>query len=318
MIFRGPAQPLAALLAAVALATGSEVTASSPYQVEMTCVVGGEQFEHTATASYSIWGSRPDGKPYGSWVFPGPLPECPGNKLVMYREFTPQEVAQLKTLIASDDYRALHDETDYFRAQWIEDRLAVELPKPWLLMRATWQTDHDPALRQRYLKAFIARAALVEVDSADLDTLALRYRLANAYRETRSFDEALLVLETIPLAVLDVEVPDKKEAGWNAYREAHDRLWLARQIAIMRDVIAEGDTSREPLRLIPEDMAAFRCKEMIEAGEATIDEFCYSEQVQAEIAGRASGSSAAASEAAAAASDAADAIANMEAAGDWE
>ncbi len=317
MISRGPAQLIAASSVAVALATGSQATASSPYQVEVTCAVGGEQFEHTATASYSTWGSRPDGKPYGSWVFPSPLPECPGNKLVMYREFTPQEVAQLETLIASNDYRALHDETDYFRAQWIEDRLAIELPEPWLLMRATWQTDHDPALRKRYLEAFIARAALVEVDGADLDTLTLRYLLANAYRETRSFDDALLTLETIPLAVLAVEVPDKKEAGWNAYREAKDRLWLARQIAIMRDVIAEGNASREPLRLIPEAMAAYRCKEMIGSGEPGIDEFCYSEQVQAEIAGRASGSGAA-SEAAAAASDAADAMANIEAAGDWE
>ena len=40
---------------------------------------------------YSIMGRRPDEKPYSELPFPRPMPECPGNGLVMFDRFSPAE-----------------------------------------------------------------------------------------------------------------------------------------------------------------------------------------------------------------------------------
>jgi hypothetical protein len=44
--------------------------AGMPYTRSMTCAVGDEKFNFTTTGSYTVFGRRPDGKPYGSWHFP--------------------------------------------------------------------------------------------------------------------------------------------------------------------------------------------------------------------------------------------------------
>jgi len=70
--------PLAVVLAA--LAGGTPAQAGMPYPEKMKCAVGGESFTHIGTMSYSTWGSRPDGKPYGSWRFPIELPVLSGQR----------------------------------------------------------------------------------------------------------------------------------------------------------------------------------------------------------------------------------------------
>ena len=226
-------------------------TAGIPVEEKMTCPIGGETFTYTATASYSTFGSRPDGKPYGSWTFPIPLPECPTNRLVLYREFQPQELVSLDRLIGSDAYRALSDDTPYYRAQWLENRLSETPVMPWLLMRAIWQTDQQPALRTRYLAEFVDQAGVFAADPADADTLFLAYRRVNALRELGRFDEARTALALIPAD------PSQSE----------DLAWLADQIPLMRAVIDTGDRSRIPYSLVPEDVASLRCAYEAEQGQ---------------------------------------------------
>ena len=239
----------AALLAFAGFA--GPALAGIPVEEEMTCPVGGESFTHTTTGSYSTYGARPDGKPYGSWVFPMPLPECPGNRLVLYKQFDDAEIETLSELVGSDAYRAMEGETDYYRAQWLEDRLSNTVPMPWLLMRATWQVDGDPDRRRRYLGEFADRAASVAVDRGDFGTMMLRFRLANAQRELGALDRAAGTLAELAEG-LDPAAADTAD-------EAENLLWFGYMIDDLSAVVAAGDTSIEPLAMLPVDIVKGLC-----------------------------------------------------------
>ena len=296
-----------AALAAIGPLFPTPAWAGTPYVKEMTCPVGGKTFSHTATGSYSTWGSRPDGKPYGSWIFPMPIPECPTNRLVMFRDFEEEEIGELTALIESDEYRALYGETTYYRAQWLADRLTDETPKPWLLMRAVWQTDEAVDKRPDYLAEFADRAGALPLEPTDFDLVYLRFLTANAYRELSRFDEALATLDTIPLASLPQD-----DDEWS---------WLVEHIGLLAEVIRLEDTSAEPLRLIPSNIATWQCEDWKQKGKQDIDPYCATlAQERAEIEGAEDRMEATAdameTEAAIMAEAAADIEANMEATAD--
>src|SRR5215213_996323 len=116
---------LAAAVAVSCLPPAS-ASAGSPVTDRMTCPIGGGSFDFTTTASYSTSGERPDGKPYGSSNFPLAIPECPDNGLVLYKDYTPEEVAKLEPLVASEAYQALRkDDTPYYRAYWLMKQMGL-------------------------------------------------------------------------------------------------------------------------------------------------------------------------------------------------
>jgi hypothetical protein len=73
----------------------------------MTCPVGGGSFQFKAVAPPVVAGERPDGRPVGGVKFPLPLPECPDNGLVLYKDYEPGDVTKLAPLVASEAYQAL-------------------------------------------------------------------------------------------------------------------------------------------------------------------------------------------------------------------
>ena len=261
---------ISSIAGGLVMAAASPASAGTPYSKAMTCAVGGETFQHSTTGSYSVWGRRPDGKPYGSWQFPLAIPECPGNGLLMYRKFDDSELATLEQLIESSEYRELR-ETPYYRAQWLEDRLLGKGTPPWLLMRAIWESDREPETRQRYLAEFAARVETLPLDLKDRDSVYLQFLRANAYRELANFGEALAVLDAIPLG----QLPSDKD--WTYLRE---------RIGLLRLVASDGETTPEPLRLIPEHTAAFMCKRAMDKGDEAIDPHCESEAIKALITKR--------------------------------
>lgn len=250
---------------AAALAAG-EAQAGFPVTVKEKCAVGGERFTYVTTGSYSTFGARPDGKPYGSWEFPLALPECPGNGLVMYREFTADEKTRLKPLLASDDYRALRrGETPYYRAAWLERALVPgSADAPWLLLQASWQADGDPARKARYQREFVeAVAARARPEGGDdLDWLALQARAVNAGRELGEFDQAMAQLKALLTASLDVVVPEETANNYEAVDAARNRRGWLEYLARLEAVIARRDASSEPLDMLPPEMVADRCLEM--------------------------------------------------------
>ena len=241
--------------------------AGSPVQREMTCAVGGEEFTHTTTASYSTWGARPDGKPYGSWTFPMPLPVCPGNGLVMYRAFTAEEVEALQGYVAGEAYAGLRSETPYFRASRIEDHLGADsgLTPIYLLMRAAWETDNDGERKARYQREFAERVTALPAETSDRNWLFLMARAANARRELGEFAQAAEVLESIgPVSAESVAWDDNMA---ERQRERWMRGWEDYTNGLAA-LIAEGNSESEPLAMLPPRMAAWICIEKEEAGEA--------------------------------------------------
>ena len=244
--------------------------------VEMKCPVGGKKFTYISTPTMSRWGSRPDGKPYGSWTFPVPLPECPDNGLVMYREFSKPEIKTLKGLIAAPEYRpGLDKDTPYYRAYWLMGKLGDPVDNQlWVLQQASWEADMTPALKQRYQQEFVQamRAWTKPAPPADdLAWIVLEMRAVNALRELERFDEALQLLDSIPLSSLDVAVPAEKVSGttpsgygkyvenYGEIRAAESRRTWLKYAALLRTVITRHDSSSEPLDMVPLSVAVQLC-----------------------------------------------------------
>jgi hypothetical protein len=248
-------------LALVLLASAAPAAAGIPVTQRMTCPIGGERFDFATTASYSTFGSRPDGLPYGSWTFPLALPECPGNGLILYKEFGPQELRRLEVLIGEDAYQALRSGGDvqYYRLAWL--LRGMEAPRDdqlWALVQAGWQAEVGSPLRARYLS-----------EPADLSAFAFRARRINALRELGRMDEAAALLARTPLDRLRALSDDiRGRDGWLGYYE---------RIAA---IVERRDASAEPLDFIPKVQAAMRCVDQAAALDDWQRSYCAREDMR--------------------------------------
>ncbi len=267
---------IGAALAAVCVAGAAE--AGIPTPIKMQCAVGGESFTHVGTASYSTWGRRPDGKPYGSWEFPMPLPVCPGNGLVMYRDFSKSEIKQLETLVASDDYKRLvRADTSYYRAAWLEAALKGEGDPLWLLLQASWQADRQPELKARYQREFAERAEAEPVKSEDQGWVGLLGQAANSRRELGQFDAAKADLARLEIDKRLAALPAAPADGAQEPEEVANRRGLLGFLVRLRAVIDRGDASSEPIDMIPPMAAANQCLDLEAKGQS--HEVCKAERV---------------------------------------
>lgn len=221
----------------------------------MTCPVDGEQFSGWRAGSYSTYGARPDGKPFSYMAFPFPLPECPANRLVVFADFTPEEVKALATLIATPDYaRIVMAETPYYRAFWLSRRLNRPAASSLrLLLHAIWEVspgsigaEDTPTKREhmvRYQREFVTGVVALPASTPAEDRLWLTIRAANALRQMGEFPEAHSLLATArSLADHDTEA-----AKVNHYIDRLDRT------------IAREDADVEPIDLLPPREAQSRC-----------------------------------------------------------
>jgi hypothetical protein len=264
----------AAAVAAIA-AAASPASAGKPVTETMTCPIGGGSFPFTTTASYSTYGERPDGRPFGSWTFPLALPECPDNGLVLYKEYTPEEVAKLEPLVASEAYQALRKEdTSYYRAYWLMKAMGLGPERYlWALLQASWQAQDKPELRKRYLTELADASAAVPARPADLNWIGMEGRAINALRELGRFDEASARLARVPLAGLAAagDTPEAKtRRGWHSFFKA------------IGPAIERRDSSVEPLDMLPRTVAFGRCLDQADTlGEAD-KAFCAKESAGVE------------------------------------
>jgi tetratricopeptide (TPR) repeat protein len=222
----------------------------------IVCPVGGERFSAWRPTAYSTYGERPDGRPYSYLPFPLPIPECPSNKLVVFDDFSPAEVATLTTLVATPDYRRLAEEAPtYYRAAWLATKLGrPESDALGLLLAATWQvkggdmappsTPERAAKARRYQEEFARRAMALPESVTGEDRLWIEARGANALRELGRFDEAEALRRK---AVATLEDGDSEAEGWRRYLDA------------LELVVARHDSSVEPLDMIPDRQVAWAC-----------------------------------------------------------
>ena len=248
---------LAAAIAALAPApAGAQAAApAAPAVRTMTCPIGGGSFPFTAVAPPLVTGERPDGRPYGNVAFPIRLPECPDNGLVLYKDYDAGEVAKLEPLIASEAYRALGKETQYYRAYWLMREMGLGPERYlWALLQASWEAEGQPELRKRYLAELAEASAKVPPRPADLAWIGMEGRAINALRELGRFDEAMARLEKVPLARLQASA-----AGAAATPQAKSRRgWLA-FFAKIKPAIQRRDSSLDPLDLLPRSVAVGKC-----------------------------------------------------------
>jgi hypothetical protein len=220
--------------------------------VPMTCPVGGEAFTGPSLMHYSTFGALPDGQPIGSIDFPVLMPECPGNGMIIYDKFTPENATKLAPFVASPAYKAMRDsETSYYRAHWLAKSAGNSEQAAWLLLSATWQakkTDPTGEQARRYNSEFVAIVRGLPADASSFPSIALRARAANALRELGRFDEAEAMRASVTMAP-DAGGPEGKRnrEGWGDY------------LARLAPPIARKDNSREPIDIADERMAVSRC-----------------------------------------------------------
>jgi hypothetical protein len=248
------------LLLSGSAAAGAAEPRSVPAAATMTCPIGGAAFQYTPAAPAAALGERPDGKPYGAGAWPMPLPECPGNGLVLYKDYSPQEVAKLEPLVASEAYQALRKEdSQYYRAYWLMKQMGLGAEDYlWVLLQASWQVEDRPDVRKRYLAELAAESAKAPARPADLNWIGMEGRAVNALRELGRFEEAQARLDKVPVKPLEAAAPKPEDQSPTAKQARVRRAWL-HYFEQMRVVLARKDSSLEPFELLPRSIALGRC-----------------------------------------------------------
>lgn len=118
--------------------------ATRPFQAQITCPVGGEQFTANLIGSGHAFARGLDLRPIGDGPAPWPIAQCPTNGLVLYKnKFSERELEKLQVLVPSADYQALRvPHTQYYLAAWLQRHLG-ESPAliASTLLQATWQAN---------------------------------------------------------------------------------------------------------------------------------------------------------------------------------
>lgn len=198
---------LAAVAAGLMTAAAVSAEAGTPFPIKVECPLTGETFTHTATASYSTYGMHMDGMPVGSWVFPMPVPQCPGSRFpVMKESYSDAEKTTLRALVLTPEYRAVQDEASYYVMDFVMAKTGEQTPEShvWLLLQASWQVRTDVETYARYAAELTPAlaAASDQLKSDDPDNWYFYHlSVANVLRQAGDFEGAanrLAVVEAAP------------------------------------------------------------------------------------------------------------------------
>lgn len=249
----------AAALAALTGLSANRAQATTMFPEKFTCPIGGEKFESYVIGSYSSFGSRPDGRSYGTLPIM-PVIECPGNGFILIDEkFTKTEKAILTATVASAEYQAMRAaQTPHYRAWHLMK--AIGRPAETLastLLEASWETDEDPERKAGYQRLYIAAVDALSRPDAGADAQGqskgwffLNLRAANAARELGDFAAAT--------ARLDMLARNVAAAGLGP-GEVEEKAALDTYMKGLARLSAEGNAWFEPATLVPLDMAIGRC-----------------------------------------------------------
>lgn len=245
--------------------------ATTMFPQKFKCPIGGERFEDYVIGSSTSWGSRPDGRSYGTLPI-YPVVECPKNGFILYDEDIPEsDLRILKPLVEGAEYQALRtSETPHYRVWWLLKAVAKGEPElVGALLQASWETDDDASRKSRYQEAFVAAVrALPGGDGLGNRWLVFRLRAANALRELGRFEEAATLLN---------------EAAKPAFlpTDADERSGTEQFVGGLRRLIAEHNRFAEPTSLIPPREALQRCEGAVGALSPAESEACRGPAIEA-------------------------------------
>lgn len=208
---------LGAVLLASSLAAAPAL-AFVPAVGHAVCPIDGKPFDYPSFAAYSTYGARLDGKPFGSASFPLALAECPGSKFPVYREFKPEEIAKVKAVAASAEFRALADETPYFRLHGVVAAMGeTQDARTYTALEATWQAEGQPERYRRYAAVYFQEADALVAQSKPTDQAYwnAQFYAADVARQSGDFAGAAARLAKLndPAAPAGMAAVIKQEAG---------------------------------------------------------------------------------------------------------
>jgi hypothetical protein len=192
---------------ALSLAAAMPARALTFTKQEFICPIGGQKFIGTVVMSYTQFGMRLDLRPFGAMLVPIPMPVCPDNGFVLFKEsFSDGEIAVLTPIVLADEYKqARQRHTDYYMAAYLRERTgATDIELANLYLKASWEAenvkgelvDQYRALALGQFDKFLQRltagsdgwwtAALV---AAELERLGSRFEVAQARLDALPIDE---------------------------------------------------------------------------------------------------------------------------------
>jgi hypothetical protein len=218
---------LAAFLSPVVIAfvvfSNSRVEALTFGETEVRCPIDGKRFTAKVVKSYTIFGRRLDMKPIGALVAPTPLPVCPENGFVIFKQtFSDDEIEKLKSIVLTNEYRSLRREnTDYFMAAYLMERMGeTGVRLGTIYLQASWETEESrPQLADQYrsIAVKIFDEYLVQEKSHSPQWVQVLIITSDLERMLGRFDEARARLDAAQLDEVPLDSP---------YRAAIDQVHL--------------------------------------------------------------------------------------------
>jgi hypothetical protein len=184
---------LTAMVVALATLTGArDAPAMMLGTVEMTCPYDGHRFTARVQLSGTVFDRGLDLRKRGAILSPSPLAVCPTNGFVFLdKDYSEEEFERLRPLILSDEYRALKDETPYYRVAWVLDRTGIPSTEvAWYLLQASWEAAGDPVRYARYASELLERLAKEVGETRDEERETFNLLIGELLRRLSRFEEA--------------------------------------------------------------------------------------------------------------------------------
>ncbi|MFP4004680.1 MAG: hypothetical protein ACLFV8_12950 [Alphaproteobacteria bacterium] len=215
------------------------------YQREFTCPIGGGKFKSLVLGTHSTYGRHLDWKPVSYMDLAAPVPVCPSNGFVMFKdEFSDEELSRYKTVIEGEKYSRIFRENhpSYYLLARLRELAGDKNENRWFQMVvATWEADACGSEKYAFYAdeaIEAAKARLKSVEKFGDEYWVLNIIIPNLYRRTGRFDEAQAWLDT-----LDLEGLESLEEGGEYYKLA---------FTLLSEAVSENNDKRIPIEK-PED-----------------------------------------------------------------
>ena len=162
------------------------------YEKEYVCPIGGEKFKSLTLGTHSTYGRYLDWEPLSYMEFPAPVPVCPSNGFVIYKnEFSDDELNRLEAAINLPEYK--RDFQSRNASYFLFGRLMelTEVPDGyslwWIFLNSTWEAQQcGSAKYSDYASKTIgaAREALKTFEQSDYEYWMLNIIIPNLYRRS--------------------------------------------------------------------------------------------------------------------------------------
>ncbi len=174
------------------LAAAASASAHTAQKMEFTCPIGGEKFSQVVETSGMSFGMQTDMRPVGAMLAPFSLPQCPGNKFVMFKDqFSSEELAKFERVVKSAEYQQTAAESPSYFAWGRMMELAGEntdaLQMMNIFLKASWQNPSRESL-DKTLE--YADKALASKEISGKDAINTQFLRGEMLRKLKRFDEA--------------------------------------------------------------------------------------------------------------------------------